>query len=106
MGTIKACKDRSLAMGVLNSFKGEQKENNLKQLEKRKPDKPKTTDGGSNTPKDKDKKGKEKTKCTYFHKGWHLESACMKKTIDMMVQLLEKNNIPTLEGARKNDRSS
>ena len=25
----------------------------------------------------------------------------MKKTIDMMVQLLEKNNIPLLEGARK-----
>ena len=30
----------------------------------------------------------------------------MKKTIDMMVQLLEKNNIPALEGVRKKDGSS
>ena len=63
-------------------------------------------DGDLNPCKDKDKKNQEKTKCTYYHKGWHPYSACMKNTIDMMVQLLEKNNIPLLEGARKKDGGS
>ena len=56
--------------------------------------------------KDKDKKGKEKYKCTYYHKGCNPESACMKKTIDMMAQMLDKNNILVPEGARKKDGSS
>ena len=46
------------------------------------------------------------SKCTYCHKGWHLESEFMKKTIDMMVQLLEKNNISLPYGAKKKDGSS
>ena len=33
--------------------------------------------------------------------GWNIESECMKNTIDMMTELLEKNNIPLLEGTRK-----
>ena len=87
MGTIKA-RDQALAMGVSNDSKGKQKAKNLKQSKKGKPDKPKTSDGGSNPPKEKDKKGKDKTKCTYCHKGWNLERYYMKKTIDEMVQLL------------------
>ena len=83
MGTIKA-KDQYLAMGVSNSSKGKQKAKNLKQPEKRKSEKPKSSDGGLNPPKDKDKKGKEKTKCTYFHNGWNPYSSCTKKTIDQM----------------------
>ena len=106
MGTIKTSKDQALAAWVSNLSKGKKKDRDSKQPEKKKQDKPNIHDGGSNRCKDKDKMGKENTKCTYCHKGWHLESECMKKTIDMMVQLLEKNNIPTLEGARKNDRSS
>ena len=101
MGTIKDTRDQALAMVVLNASKGKQKENNLKQLEMGKPNRPKNSDGGSNPPKDKDKKGKEKNKCTYFHKVWHLESSCMKKTIDQMEQILEKNSIPVLDGTRK-----
>ena len=46
MGTIKS-KDQDLAMGVSNASKGTQKEKNSKQLEKRKLDKTKTSDGGS-----------------------------------------------------------
>ena len=38
--------------------------------------------------------------------GWNLESSYMKKTIDMMAQLLEKNNIPLPEGARKKEGGS
>ena len=83
MATIKD-KDQSLAMGVLNASKGKWKEKNSKIPEKRKSEKPKSSDGGSNLPKEKEKKGKEKTKCTYFHKGWNPELSCMKKTIDKM----------------------
>ena len=57
MRTIKS-KYKALAMGVLNASKGKQKEKNSKQLEKRKHDKTKSIDGGSNPPKDKDKNGK------------------------------------------------
>ena len=59
-----------------------------------------------NPPKDKDKKGKEKTKCTYFHKGWHPERSCMKNTIDTMARLLEKNNILVPDSTRKMDGTS
>ena len=59
MGTIKA-KDQYFSMGVLNASKGKQKEKNSKQLEKRKSEKPKSSDGGSNPPKEKDKKIKRK----------------------------------------------
>ena len=68
-------KDQYLAMGVLNASKGKQKAKNLKQPEKRKSENPKFTDGGLNPHKEKDKKGKKKTKCKYFHKGWNLESS-------------------------------
>ena len=100
MGTIKA-KGQTLAMGFSNASKGKQKENNSKHPEKRKSEKTKSNDDVSNPPKEKDKKGKEKTKCTYFHKGWNPEISCMKKIIDQMAQLLEKNNIPVPDGTRK-----
>ena len=106
IGTIKTSKDQGLAAGFRMHPKGKKKYKDSVKPEKKKQDRPNIPDGGSNPCKDKDKKGKEKTKCTYCHKGWHLESACMKKTIDMMVQLLEKNNIPVPEGARKKDKGS
>ena len=93
-------------MGVSNASKGNKKENNSKLPEKRKFDKPKSSDGGSDPPKEKENKGKEKTKCTYFHKGWHLESSCVNTNIDHMAQLLEKNNIPVLDNTRKKDGTS
>jgi hypothetical protein len=48
-------------------------------------------------------KGRKGEKCTYFHKGFHLEYTCMKKHIYLMTQILQQNNpgdrIP--EGAKK-----
>jgi hypothetical protein len=38
---------------------------------------------------EKERKGE---KYTYFHKGFHPESTCMKKNIDQMAQILQKNN--------------
>jgi hypothetical protein len=36
----------------------------------------------------KGEKGRKGEKCTYYHKGFHLESAGMKKKIDLMSQIL------------------
>ena len=94
MGTIKSTKDQALVAGVSNQAKGKKKTKYSKKQEKKKQEKLKYLDGGSNSIKDKEKKKKEKKKCTYFHKGWNLESACINKTIDMMGKLLEKNNTP------------
>jgi hypothetical protein len=41
----------------------------------------------------KREKGRKGEKCTYYHKGFHLESACMKKKIDLMSQILQQNNL-------------
>jgi hypothetical protein len=51
----------------------------------------------------KGEKGRKGEKCTYCHKGFHSESTCMKKQIDMMSQILQKNNLGDLipEGAKK-----
>jgi hypothetical protein len=39
----------------------------------------------------------------YCHKGFHLESACMKKQIDLMSKILQQNNLGERipEGAKK-----
>ena len=84
MGTIKSTKYQYLSSNVSNQDKGNNKDKDLKQQEKRKQDKPKSSYGGLNPSTYKEKKKKENKKCTYCHKGWHLESACMNKTIDMM----------------------
>jgi hypothetical protein len=48
-------------------------------------------------------KGRKGEKCTYFHKGFHPESACMQKQIDLMTQILQQNNLGDRipEGAKK-----
>jgi hypothetical protein len=42
-------------------------------------------------------------KCTYCHKGFHPEYACMQKQIDQMAQILQQNNLGDriLEDAKK-----
>lgn len=42
----------------------------------------------------KERKGnKGKFKCNNFHHGYHPEYSCMKRTIDLMVQTLQQNNL-------------
>ena len=105
MGSIKI-KDQALALGVSNSAKGKPKSKNSKLSDKKKLEKPKLSEGAMNPPKEKEKKGKEKAKFSYCHKRWHPESSCMKKTIDTMAHLLEKNNIPVPDSARRKDGNS
>ena len=100
MGTMKSTKDQPLATGVSNPARGEKKERDSNKQENKK-----YSNGVSNPCKDRVKNKQEKKKCTYCHKIWRPESACMKKTIDMMAQLLEKNNISLSKGARKKEGS-
>jgi hypothetical protein len=48
-------------------------------------------------------KGRKGEKCTYCHKGFHLESTCMQKQIDLMSRILQQNNLGDriLEGDKK-----
>ena len=69
MSTIKSRKYQYIATRVLNPSKGKKKSKDSRQQDKKKKERPKFPDGGSYPCKDKDKKNKEKTKCTYFHKG-------------------------------------
>ena len=71
MGSIKT-KDKALSVGVSNLAKGKPNSKNWKLSDKKKSEKPKSSEGATNPPKEKEKKGKEKAKCSYFHKGWHL----------------------------------
>ena len=48
-------------------------------------------------------KANEKTKFSYCGRDFHPEISCMKRTIDQMALLLEKNNITLPEGVRKKD---
>jgi hypothetical protein len=51
----------------------------------------------------KGEKGRKGEKCTYCHKGFHSESTCMQKKIDLMSQILQQNNLGDRipEGAKK-----
>jgi hypothetical protein len=51
----------------------------------------------------KGEKGRKGEKCTYYHKGFHSESACMKKQIDLMSQIIQQNDLGDRipEGAKK-----
>ena len=54
----------------------------------------------------KNKNKGETSKCTYCSKGYHLESSCMNNKIDMLNQLLEKNNISLPDCSKKREGGS
>ena len=94
MGTIKPSKDQALVAGY--SKVNSKDKNKDKKPPDKKGDKSKSQEESSNS-KNKNfwkKKGKgEGIKCAYYGKGFHCKSSCIKKHIDMLNQLLEKNNI-------------
>jgi hypothetical protein len=102
MGTIKGPKVHALTMKD-----GIQKYHKYKDKDKWKshahPKKEGYTKPSPMPPDPKEKREEKGEKCTYCHKGFHSESACMQKQIDMMSQILQQNNlgdhIP--EGAKK-----
>ena len=46
------------------------------------------------------------SKCAYYSKGNHSKSSCMKKQIDMLTQLLEKNGISLPDSSKKREGGS
>ena len=88
MGTIKPSKDQALVVGDsrVDSKIKEKSKNLLEQ--KRYKNKYQEEPQGS-----KKKNQGEMSKSAYCSKGYHPESSCMKNKIDMLTQLLEKNNI-------------
>ena len=62
MHTMKSNKDHSIFVGVSNQSNGKKKYKDSKEQEKKKQEKPKSSDEGLNPSKDKEKKKQEKTK--------------------------------------------
>ena len=61
---------------------------------------------GSKKNYQKKKNKEEMSKCAYYNKGNHTEISCMKKQIEMMTQLLEKNGISLLDSSKKREGGS
>lgn len=97
MGTLKNSSVHALVVhgsGKNKSKSNQQsKGNEKKEPYPRKEGNPKPLDGSTSS-KEKDKKGK--SKCSYCNHGYHPESSCMKKTIDLMAQTLQQNNLGNL----------
>jgi hypothetical protein len=98
MGFMKDPKANALTMhdgkGSSNQ-KSKKKQNDLLHSDSKKegyskPFKDSSSSKDSSNSKEKKKKGK---KCTYCNKPNHEESACMKKQIDLMKHVLQKNNL-------------
>jgi hypothetical protein len=110
MGTIKGPSVHALIVHdgshKYHKYKYKDKQNYHAHTKKEGYTKPFTDASGSKV--EKRRKGE---KCTYCHKGFHLEYACMKKKIDLMSQILQKNNLGDCipKGAKKKkpeDRNS
>jgi hypothetical protein len=102
MGKIKGPKEHALTMQdgshQYQKYKYKYKRKSHAHPKKEGYTKPFTDASGS-----KGGKGRKGEKCTYYHKEFHPESACMKKQIDLMSQILQQNNLGyhILEGAKK-----
>ena len=92
MGTIKYTKDKSIADGVSNKSKGNEKD--LKQRAKHEKNfstKNSSSTGGSSRSKRRKNK-RDRPTCGYFIFS-HLEISCFRNNVDMMTKILEGNHI-------------
>ena len=106
MGTIKPSKDQALIAG--DSKVDSKRKNKAKNPPEQKRDKkqsPEEPQGSKKNYQKKKNKG-EMSKCAYCNKGNHTERSCMKKKIDMLTQLLEKNGISLPESSKKREGGS
>ena len=107
MGIIKPSKDQDLVAGdsKVDSKSNKKSKNPLEQNR----DKSKSQEDPSSSKKNFQKKKKNKgemSKCTYYSNGYHPESSCMKNQIDMLTQILEKNNISLPDFSKKKEGGS
>jgi hypothetical protein len=92
MGTIKGPKEHALTVQYEN-----QKYHKSKDKDKHKSHAHMKKEGYTkpfiDASRSKGEKGIKGEKCTYCHKGFHLKSRCMQKKIDLMSQIIQKNNL-------------
>jgi hypothetical protein len=88
MGTIKGPKAHALTMKY-DSHKYNKSKNKYKWKSHAHMKKEGYTKPFTDASRSKREKGRKGEKCTYCHKGFHSETACMKKQIDMMSQMLK-----------------
>ena len=106
MGTIKPSKDQALVSRDLKvDSKRKKKAKNPPEQKRDKNKSPEEPQGSKKNHQKKKNKG-EMSKCTYYSKGNHTKSSCMKKQIDMLTQLLEKNGISLPDISKKRGGSS
>ena len=101
MGTLKTSKDHVLSTLIIKNIKSKGK---LKVKEKM--TKSESEDEGSNSIAEDsnfNKKGNKKgiSQCTYCRKYYHNEISCFKSKMDIMSQLVERNNIDVPDFAKR-----
>ena len=102
-GTIKPSKDQALVAGDSRvDSKIKKKAKNPFEQTRDKNKSPEEPQGSKKNSKKKKNKG-EMSKCAYCSKVNHPESSCMKKKIDMLNQLLEKNGISFPDISKKRE---
>ena len=103
MGTIKPSKDQALVAGDSRvDSKGKKKAKKPPEQKRDKNKSPEEPQGSKKNFQKKKNKG-EMSKCAYYNKGYHPESSCMKNQIDMLTQILEKNNISLPDYSKKRE---
>ena len=100
MGTIKSSKDQSLITG------DSKVDSKRKKKSKKPPEQKRDKNKSPKEPQGSKKNKGEMSKCAYCNKGNHPESSCMKKQIDMLTELLEKNNISLPDFSKKREGGS
>ena len=98
MGTINPSKYQDLVAGD-SKVDSKSKKKDKNPLEQKR-DKEKSQEESSGSKK---KNKGEMSKCAYYSKGYHPKSSCMKKEIDMLTQILEKNNISLPDCSKKRE---
>ena len=106
MSTIKPSKDQALnARDLKVDSKRKKKAKKPPEQKRDKKQSPEDQQGPKKNNQKKKNKG-EMNKCAYCNKGNHTKSSCMKKQIDMLTQLLEKNGISLLDSSKKREGGS
>ena len=106
MGTIKPSKDQDLVAGDSRVDSKRKKKDKSPPEQKRDKSKSQEEPKGSKKNSQKKKNKVKMSKCVYCCKGYHPESSYMKKLIDMLTLILEKNNITLPNFSKKKEGGS
>ena len=107
MGTIKPSKDQYLVVEY-SRVDSKDKIKSKNPLDKKRYKSKSQEDplGSKKNFQNKKNNKSEMSKCAYYSKGHHPEISCMKMKIDMLTQILEKNNISLPECTRNREGGS